>query len=243
MRLAIVTAIWQRPEIFELFAAGVKMLQDHFRGRLKIVCCVAGSEGWNSREMVHSHQDFFYCEVPNHPLSAKMNAAAMLASRLKPDYCLMVGSDDIIGISLMEKYLVSMQQGIDYTYLMDCYFFDVVSKRGLYWGGYTKSFNKGLPLGMGRLISARALNQLKWICWPPGYDRILDTAFDKQMKVARCSRSELYMKREKVFGLDIKSAVNMTKFAQWDNAQFMDGKKLLFDNLPEHLATMIYGTK
>lgn len=241
MRLAIVTAVWQRPEIFEMFAAGVAMLQQHFKGRLEIVCCVAGSEGWVSRNMVNSRPNFFYVEHPNQPLGQKMNAAAILASRLTPDYCLMVGSDDIIGISLMEKYYVSMQQGVDYTYLMDCYFFDVVSKRGLYWGGYTKSFNKGLPLGMGRLISARVLKQIKWICWPPGYDRILDTAFDKQMKHARCSRVELYMKRDNVFGLDIKSAVNMTKFVQWDNSQFIDGYKLLFDNLPNHLATLIYG--
>ena len=161
MRVAIVTTVWQRPEIFRMFAQGVAMLQEHFKGRIEIVCCVAGSEGWNSRTMVNCLPDFFYTETPNHPLGQKQNSALMLASRLKPDYCLTVGSDDIIGISLMEKYFVAMQQGIDYTYLMDGYFFDTVSTRGLYWGGYTKSFNKGRPLGAGRLISATILNQLK----------------------------------------------------------------------------------
>jgi hypothetical protein len=224
-----------------MFAEGVKMLQDAFRGRVEIVCCVAGSESYKSRNMVAAYSNFFYVEVPNQPLGTKMNAALRLASRLSPNYCLAMGSDDIIGVSLMEKYYAAMKQGIDYTYLMDCYFFDTVSKKGLYWGGYTKSFNKGLPLGMGRLISARVLNLLMWNLWTPGYDKILDTAFDKQMARTRCSRMELYMKRENVFGLDIKSSVNMTKFTQWDNSQYIDGKKLLFDNLPNHLATLIYG--
>lgn len=218
------------------------MLQEHFKGRLEIVCCVAGSEGWNSRTMVNSQPNFFYTEVPNQPLGQKMNKALELASRLAPDYCLLVGSDDVIGINLMERYFVSMQQGIDYTYLMDCYFFDVVSKRGLYWGGYLGRF-KGMALGMGRLISAKALHQIRWILWPPGYDRILDTAFDAQMRRMRLiSRAELWMKKDKVFGIDVKSPVNMTKFEKWENSEFIDGKSLLFDNLPTNLATLIYET-
>jgi hypothetical protein len=241
MRLAIVTGIWKRPEIFRMFAAGVQMLQDHFRGRVEIVCCVAGSEGMLSRNLVGEYRNFFYVETPNQPLGQKMNQAAHLASRLSPNYCLMLGSDDLIGIPLMEKYYVAMQQGIDYTVLMDCYFFDTVSKRGLYWGGYTKAFNRGRALGMGRLISARMLNQLRWVCWPPGYDKILDTAFDKQMDRTRCSRQAIILKNEKLFALDIKSSVNMTEFRQWDNSEFMDGKKLLFDNLPHNLAQQIYG--
>lgn len=241
MRLSIVTGIWKRPEIFRMFAAGVQSLQQHFSGRIEIVCCVAGSEGTASRSLVNGYSNFFYTEVPNQPLGEKMNKAAYLASRLQPHYCLMLGSDDIIGIQLMEKYFECMQRGIDYAYLMDCYFFDTVSKRGLYWGGYTKAFNKGRPLGMGRLISARVLNQIRWICWPPGYDRILDTAFDKQMDRSRCSRHAINLKQSKLFALDIKSSTNMTQFNRWENSDFIDGKKLLFDNLPEPLAKQIYG--
>jgi hypothetical protein len=241
MRLALVTGIWKRPEIFRMFAAGVQVLQQHFKGRLDIVCCVAGSEGIPSRNLVNQYPNFFYTEVPNQPLGEKMNKAAYLASRLSPNYCLMLGSDDLIGITLMEKYFALMQMGIDYTYLMDCYFFDTVTKRGLYWGGYTKAFNRGRALGMGRLISARILNQIRWVCWPPGYDRVLDTAFDKQLDRARCSRHAINLKGENLFALDIKSPTNMTNFTLWDNSQYVDGKKLLFDNLPEHLAAKIYG--
>ena len=241
IRVAIVTGVWQRPEIFAMFAAGVKSLQEHFTGRLEIICCVAGSEGYRSQQMVTQHKDFFYTEVANHPLGVKMNAAANLARKLSPEYCLMVGSDDIIGISLMEKYYELIQRGVGYGYLTDCYFFDTRTKRGLYWGGYVKNFNRGKGAGIGRLISKSVLDRLNWLCWPPGYDRVLDTAFDKQIDRINCSKVEINLKRDKVFALDIKSSLNMTPFDLWDNSSFTDGKKLLFDNLPHHLAEKIYG--
>jgi len=240
IRVAIATGVWKRPEIFAMFAAGISSLQLHFNGRLEIICCVAGSEGYKSRQMVEAYNNFFYTEVPNHPLGQKMNAATALARKLSPDYCLMIGSDDIIGISLMEKYFELIQRGVDYAYLTDCYFFDTRTKRGLYWGGYVRNFNRGKGAGIGRLISKNVLDRINWICWPPGYDRILDTAFDKQIEKINCSKVEINLKRDKVFALDIKSSTNMTPFELWENSSFTDGHKILFENLPNHLAKLIY---
>lgn len=242
IRVAIVTGVWKRPEIFKMFAAGVKSLQDHFAGRLEIICCVAGSEGYRSQQMVTPHTNFFYTEVPNQPLGQKMNAAVFLCRKLSPDYCLMIGSDDIIGISLMEKYYELIQRGVGYAYLTDCFFFDTRTKRGLYWGGYTRSFNRGKGAGIGRLISKTVLDRINWLCWPPGYDRILDTAFDKQIEKINCSKVEINLKRDKVFALDIKSSTNMTPFELWENSTYIDGRKILFENLPNHLAQLIYGS-
>lgn len=241
MRVAIVTGIWKRPEVFKMFAEGIKLLQNHFAGRLEIIVCVAGSEGMHSRKIVANYPGFYYVEIANKPLGVKMNSAVHLARNYKPDYCIMVGSDDLIGVNLMEKYYSLMQHGIDYAYLMDCYFFDTSSKRGLYWGGYTKSFNKGKPAGIGRLISCKVLDLIKWDCWPTGYDRILDTGFDKLMERINCSKQAIWLKKEKLFALDIKSSTNMTPFDKWDNSFYVDGERLLFDNLPETLATIIYG--
>lgn len=245
MRIAIVTAVWKRPEIFKMFAAGVQRLQERFNP-VEIICCVAGSEEFTSRYMVEAYTDFFYVEAPNHPLGRKMNAALGLARKLSPDFCLMVGSDDIIGESLMETYLHHCARGVDYTYLLDCYFFDTVTKKGLYWGGYRANFNKGYPLGMGRMISARMLNLLNWVCWPDGYDKVLDTGFDKQVKALQGYRGGIRMqginlKDSNLFALDIKSSTNMTPFAPWDNTHLVDGKTMLFNNLPEQLAKTIYG--
>lgn len=239
-KLCVVTGVWQRPEVFKMFAEGIKMLQDHFRHRIEIICCVSGSEGKLSRIPAESY-GFNYIETPNKPLGVKMNKALELAKSLHPDYCLMVGSDDLIGVKLMSRYLEIMEQGIDYACLMDCYFFDVRSKKALYWGGYTKPHNIGKSGGIGKLISSSLLDKINWNCFPPGFDNILDTGFEKQLDKVKFSQVKINLKQENLFALDIKSSTNMTPFAQWDNSQFTDGKQLLYKNLPEHLANLIYG--
>lgn len=240
-KLCFVTGIWQRHDVFKMFAEGVKVLQDNFKHRIEIHCCVAGSEGALSEVLVLKYPNFHYVEVPNQPLGAKMNAALVLAKSLNPDYCLMVGSDDLIGINLMRKYLSIMDTGKDYACLMDCYFFDMKTRQGLYWGGYTKPHNKGHSAGIGRLISSGLLDKIQWNCFPPGFDRILDTGFERALSRVQYSKVEINLKEENLFALDIKSPVNMTPFARWDNCNFMDGKTLLFENLPEYLAEKIYG--
>lgn len=243
IRLAIVTGIWKRPDIFKMFAEGIKNLQRHFDGRIEIIVCVAGSEGRTSQDLVRSFNNFFYTEVSNKPLGRKMNAACALARRFSPNYCLMLGSDDIIGVNLMERYYEEMQRGTDYVYLTDCFFFDTSTKKGLYWGGYIQKFNKGKGAGIGRLISTKLLGAINWVCWPDGFDSVLDTGFDKQVDRISCSKKAINVGAEKLFALDIKSPENMTPFRLWENSKYIDGKNLLFNNLPEHLAQMIYGKK
>lgn len=240
-KLCIVTGMWQRPEIFKMFAEGVKVLQENFRHRIDIICCVSGSEGKESKRLAEGY-GFKYVEVPNKPLGVKMNKSLELARALNPDYCLMVGSDDLIGVKLMNRYLGIMDSGIDYTCLMDCYFFDTKTKKGLYWAGYTKPHNKGKAGGVGKLISKSLLDKINWNCFPPGFDRILDTGFEKQLEKVKFSEVKINLKEENLFALDIKSSNNMTPFAQWDNSVFVDGKEMLNKNLPHHLANLIYGS-
>lgn len=240
LTVCFITGMWQRHRVFEMFAEGVKDLQKHFAESLDIQACVSGSEGPTSRDLVKSY-GFHYVEAPNSPLSAKMNRPLELARKLSADYCLMLGSDDLIGVKLMSKYLEHMRNGVDFVYLTDCYFFDTVSKRGLYWGGYMKPNNKGDAAGIGKLISKRLLDKIDWNCFPPGFDRVLDTGFDKQIKNVPHTRAGINLKQHGLFALDIKSEVNMTHFAPWPNSEYQDGKRILFDNLPQHLAQKIYG--
>lgn len=239
--MSIVTGIWQRHNVFKMFAEGVKVLQENFHHRIDINCCVAGSEWALSEVLVKKYPNFHYVEMPNHPLGVKMDKALLLAKTLSPDYCLMVGSDDLIGLSLMGKYLSLMDEGIEFACLMDCYFFDTKSKQGLYWAGYTKPHNLGKAGGVGKLISKSLLDKIKWNCFPPGFDKILDTGFEHQLSKVKYSKVEINLKNENLFALDIKSATNMTPFNRWDNCTFMNGKDLLYHNLPEHLAEMVYG--
>ncbi len=240
MNLTIVTAVWKRPEIFEVFADGITNLQESFKGRLKISVTVAGSEGEQSRNMVES-RGYAYIEIDNRALGMKMNRAAMLAQGQDPDYCLLVGSDDIIGVDMLELYYTEMLNGTDYIYVTDFYFFDTQSKKALYWGGYTKNTNRGHACGAGRMLSRPVMNALKFQPW---YDNqmhnILDTAFDRKIRPIQMTKKAFNLKQNGCFGLDIKSSTNMTPFAPWAGTVEVDAKEML-NNLPIELARKIYG--
>ena len=79
IKLVVVTGIYGRPEIFDFFAKGVKILRH--KG-LDIECVVAGSEGKQSRDLVEEH-NFHYIEIANQPLATKMNATLLKAKGLQ----------------------------------------------------------------------------------------------------------------------------------------------------------------
>lgn len=244
MNLTIITACWKRPEVFEMFAQGVKALQEHFEGRMNITVTCAGSEGQCSKTMVEAH-NFTYLEHSNKFLGQKMNQASIAAKQHSPDYCLFLGSDDIMAPNVMEVYYDEMVKGIDYLYVKDFYFFDTVTKKALYWRGYDKNNNRGDGCGAGRVLSHRILNGLAYKPWFDTHlHGQLDTAFDmryRSMRGLRPKEKAFFLRDIEAFGLDIKSITNMTPFELWPNTLPVDAQKMLFDNLPDNLAKQIYG--
>ena len=108
----MVTGVWKRPEIFEMFAIGVHNLG------IDIDVIVAGSEGDKSRAMVEAH-GFHYIEIANKPLSKKMNATTLKAKELGADYVICMCSYDIISPELMQEYIKWMVLGYDYIGIID----------------------------------------------------------------------------------------------------------------------------
>lgn len=221
MKIAIVTAIWQRPEIWDMFKQGVRRLRNQYSD-VEVEVCVAGSEGIKSQNRC-KEKWIHYIEMPNNPLGAKMNAASLLAKKTNADYYLLVGSDDIICNNLFDLYLDAADDNIDYTYLMDGYFFDTTTKLALYWGGYRQQRNIGRPLGAGRFLSKRLMEAMNFKCW---YDvklsGLLDQSMDEKMERIKHTKREIYCKDNNCMLLDIKSSTNMTKFAKWDNTEFIN---------------------
>jgi hypothetical protein len=81
LKLAIVTGVWKRPEVFKLFAKGMHDLRAS--SSLDITVIVAGSEGIKSRSMVEQYP-FYYIEAKNDPLAAKMNVCGTPEGLLLP---------------------------------------------------------------------------------------------------------------------------------------------------------------
>jgi len=241
-KLCIVAAVWKRPHIFELFADGIDILKDHFKGRLDISVSIVGSEGVKSKSMVES-RGFSYCECPNNPLGFKMNRASLGSIQYDPDFVMWLGSDDVVTPELMEHYIVAMDEGIDYTFLMDYYFFDTITKQAFYWGGYNHERVGGNSCGAGRMISKRVLGLTKYKLWyNDRMHRILDTSMDVLLNKIPMTRKELWLKELDCFSVDIKCSKNMTQFYMWDNTHKVDGKEMLFNNLPTYFADKIYNT-
>lgn len=221
-RLAIITGVWKRPEVFDLFANATNKLKHE---NLEIVVIVAGSEGQDSRKMVED-KGFLYIEIENQPLAAKMNATMLKAQELNVDYCLCVGSDDLITNELLNVYNFYIQKSIDYVAVLDWYFYDMQTKAFTYWGGYTDAARIGHTCGAGRLISSNLLNKWGWAVWENRHSNILDDSMQNKLKTTPHTSEVFRLKDKNVFAFDVKSAVNMTPFELWDNTDFVKGKEL-----------------
>lgn len=226
IKLAIVTSIWKRHDIFELFAKGVKNLMEKC-DQFEITVVVSGSEWIKSHDLVRVLHGFNYIEIPNEPLAAKVNATTYACKDLGVDYVLCVGSDDVISPELLNEYAIHMRKGIDFIGITDCYFYDTVSKKSLYWGGYREQYRKGHTTGAFRALSVRLLAQWDWMPWENKDSLVLDKSMQDKLKVTPHTIHTFSMKEKGMFALDIKSSTNMTPFAKWDNADFIDTKELL----------------
>jgi hypothetical protein len=216
-RLAICTAIWKRYEIFELFANATKKLNND---NLEIIVIVAGSDGNESKSIVEKH-GFIYIEIQNEPLATKMNATTILAAELNCDYVLCVGSDDVITNDLLEIYKNKMFESIDYVAVLDWYFYDTITNKFAYWGGYIDS-RKGHTCGAGRLISMSLLNKWKNTPWEVKHSKVLDNSMQEKLKNTKHSSYIFSLKEFNVYAFDIKSDVNMTPFQLWENTKYID---------------------
>lgn len=227
-KISIISAVWKRPEVFEMFSKQIKMLEK-IEG-IEIVTIIAGSEWQKSQKMVEKY-GFKYIEIPNAPLAAKVNAPAYQSQFEDVDYVLCLGSDDLISVELMKYYIELMKKGYDFIGISDFYFYDTESKQAAYWGGYRGRKNTGHTCGAGRLISARLMKAWDWMPWENKHSLVLDQSIQEKLKATRHSSFTFSLKEKGLFAVDIKSSTNMTPFSLWDNTQFID-KGIILKQFP-----------
>jgi len=222
MKIAIVTGVWKRPEVFKIFAKGINKLRKIKGVEWRVI--IAGSEGMRSEAMV-GIEGFQYIETPNHPLARKMNTTIEMARIWEADYVLCLGSDDIISPKLMRLFIKHMKQGIDFIGVLDFYFYDMVSKKSMYWGGYI-DYRKGHTCGAGRCLSKNLLNKWGWSIWEDKQSHILDNSMEDKLEATPHTSVKISLAQEGLFAVDIKSSTNMTPFEPWPNTEFIDSKIL-----------------
>ena len=155
--------MWQRPELFEIWAAGAKRLVKDFP-EMKAEVVVAGSEGERTRDIVEGH-GFSYVEVRNEPLGHKANVRLQWCRILNPSHVLLLGSDDLMSSTTLGYILMMMNEGFDEVCSMDLYLYNTANKEAVYSEGYI-NHRKGEPIAVGRCVKAWVLDQLNWTLWP-----------------------------------------------------------------------------
>lgn len=200
---------WKRPQVFNLWAFCIKRLIRDFP-EIEFVVTVAGSEGSRSKRRVEKH-GFNYIEAPNHPIGRKANTRLQYTKTFKPDYVLFLGDDDLLTSSLFQYYLDRIKEGYDEIAPLDIYYYVSWLDKVAYSKGYI-DHRKGEPVAVGRMLSKRALNKVKWTLWADHEDKYLDNHIIANLKHQRIKRH--YFRVESVDGmlLDVKTDTNMTQF-------------------------------
>lgn len=236
IKLAIVTSIWKRPEIFTMFMKGfTKLLSlDNFEISLIISQSILNGDNtynnsndpssWRGFFSLLNLQNFKIIEIPNEPLATKVNATTYACRNLDVHYILCLGSDDIMSPELLNEYAKYMRKGIDFIGITDCYFYDLISKKSIYWAGYREPKRKGNTVGAFRCISSQLMDRLDWMPW----DSKLNSCLDRSMMISLSKlsyTSHLFSIKEKnLFAIDIKSETNITPFKKWDNSEYIDSE-------------------
>jgi hypothetical protein len=198
MRILCVMPIFGRPEIT---TETIGMLQKQHLAFDKII--VVGSSLADAA--VAADTGCAYLNMPNHPLSNKVQAGVNLARSYEPDAILLTGSDSWLTLDYVAKCANQLSRGVQ-----------LVGKRQINVASlYCKEPLKLLscaytvradPIGAGRAIAASALKLLDWQVFPSGLERGLDSAsFDRLRKVIRADEIHCFANNSNPAILEIKS--------------------------------------
>lgn len=147
MKLLIFLAVWKRPEITEICFMGLGRLRK--KSRLPIECFAVISE--KSMIPLCNKYDIKYTFYKNDPLGEKKNHGLTEAMKLKWDYIIEIGSDDLVKDELLEKY-----ENYFGKYEMfgtkDSVIIDSVT-------GKCRRLTSDTPYGLGRCISREVIEK------------------------------------------------------------------------------------
>ena len=204
MRILIPTLTYGRPQVFKVFAQGIRDLQKAFP-KIDIECLAVGS---GDKEMVEA-EGIEYFNFKNDPLADKAEYRLSIC-RNKADYYLFLGSDDIITVEVFQYYLDRIADGHDWIAPYDLYLYHegcMYHSKG-YEVGHMRH---GESLAVGRCLSNEILNSCGWSLWRSGRTRNIDKeAYDT---LRRHTQNKHFFKLKGVGVLfDIKTKDNLSNF-------------------------------
>lgn len=203
MSIAIITACWRRPQVFELFLRQCRQLQP---APVAIVC--AGSPGDQCEELARSY-GIRYAQVPN-DLPTKWNhAVGMAAAVEEATHFLFMGSDDLMDQRMWTYY---HQYTGAHLSLSDLCFMDLATQRVAYWPGYVGR-RQGEPIGAAKLVRRDVLQAMQWQPFTPGRPNALDYDMHQRVLQAGFTVDVVPMHTTQGLCIDIKDRSSLTPWA------------------------------
>lgn len=170
-RFIVLTAVWKRAELTNLFYRYYSNLKAELSGICDIRVLAVGSEEEESRKASETY-DVKYVEASNEPLNEKWQAAADALREETFDAAIIIGSDDFLSPSLFKRYAELYKEGANVVGFIDGHFYNTATKEMLFWKGYGGPKKQlGMPervgesIGMGRMLSRDVLERLDFEVW------------------------------------------------------------------------------
>ena len=206
VNLGILTALWGRPELTELFLRRMSHLIDKFN----ITVMAVGSQGKELSALCESYK-VNYVEHENKPLGKKWNHGLEAMRDFPVTHVMILGSDDFVSDSLIEYSINKIEdRGYDFYGSKGLYIYGAHPKRrgfGQFWyfkyGGYVG--------GPARCYSRRLLDNCDWNLWSYNKNYGLDGSAVKRIKMLKDRVAGSYdVETEGLFMVDIKSSGNIS---------------------------------
>lgn len=198
-KILIVTAVWQRHDLTKIVLSYYGKLAEKCNGKLLLLA--AGSEGEASRDLCNSN-GWDYIESTNDPVSMKWASVVKAARKFDFDFLIIVGSDDLLSLSLIRYYDKTYSGNADYMLgLGDLYFYMMTSKKSYHFHGYASL----QTIGAGRCISRNILNAISFRPWGESQlNRGLDSCCSSHLKLYDIKEKAVKMQQTKGVGIDVK---------------------------------------
>ena len=206
--IAFVTCNYKRPEILQIYCEGVDRLRS--QTNVKIISIIIGDEN-----DITPQYDCIHKVYSNDFLTTRFNVGCGIAKEYNPDYVMIMGSDDIFSIEILNH--MTEHDGVDFMAIRDIYLFNLDKD--------TKSelvYLKTNMIGCCRMLSNTLLNSVGWVVcarerrW--GIDQIILQRINPYIK------SEYIFTARDIGGIcvDIKNESSMNKFSKWKGLEKCD---------------------
>lgn len=155
MKIIAVTPFHKRPEVSRIFWQNCNDIE------LDVIAIVSDKEN----ELLANKHAFKTVNHSNIPLGLKWQHGINQLKEIDFDYCLIIGSDDLISHFLLKRYKEIALKGHEYIGLKDALAIDFKTKRFRHFKGYTNHrYNESI--GAGRLVSKRLLEAIDYDVFP-----------------------------------------------------------------------------